>query len=493
MPAATPYFGLIMNQSIETEISAFTIQKSSSRQRALNWQDLREAVTGTQQDFTEGGLGRAITLLAIPMVLEMMMESLFAVVDVFFVARLGADAVAAVGLTESLITLTYAIAIGLSMSITAMVARRIGEKNAAGAAVASVQAIGLGIAVSAPIGVIGILFAPELLALLGASPSIIEIGAGYTAHLLGGNVTIQLIFIINAIFRGAGDAVLAMRALWIANFFDIVLDPCLIFGWGPFPEMGVAGGAVATNIGRGLGVLYQLSVLWRGRSRIKILPEQWRLNLEVMRRLLRVSLGGIFQFLVATASWLLLTRIVAIFGSAALAGYTIALRILVFAILPSWGLGNAAATLVGQNLGAQKPERAERSVWISGVSNMVFLGAVTIIFLLFAEPLVRIFTDDPIVIPFAVDCLRYISYGYIFYAYGMVVVQAFNGAGDTTTPTIINLCCYWLFQIPLAYALAMPLGLGAQGVFLAITISESTIAVVGVLIFRRGRWKARKI
>jgi len=483
----------IMNQSIEPAISMPVAESLGADRFTVKWKDLRESLAGTQQDFTEGSLGRAIMLLAIPMMLEMAMESLFAVVDIFFVAKLGADAIAAVGLTESLITMVYAIAIGISMSTTAMIARRIGEKDTAGAGVATVQAIGLGIVVSLPVSLIGIIFAPDLLALMGASPGIIAIGSGYTAHLLGGNFIIQLIFIINAVFRGAGDAALAMRALLLANFFDIVLDPCLIFGWGPFPEMGVTGGAVATNIGRGIGVIYQLAMLWRGRSRVKIDREKLRLDFDVMRRLLRVSAGGIMQFLVATASWLLLVRIVAIFGSAALAGYTIALRIIVFAILPSWGLGSAAATLVGQNLGAQKPERAERAVWICGLWNMAFLALVTIVFVLGARPLVLLFTDDPAVIPFGVDCLRYVSYGYIFYAYGMVIVQAFNGAGDTTTPTLINLFCYWLFQIPLAYALALWANMGAQGVFLAITISESTIAVVGVLVFRRGRWKERKI
>jgi putative MATE family efflux protein len=457
------------------------------------WNDVRESIAGTQQDFTEGSIGRAIVLLAIPMVLEMAMESLFAVVDVFFVARLGADAVATVGLTEALLTLVFAVAWGMSMSTTAMVARRIGEKDSAGAAVAAVQAIGVGVAISVPIGILGIIFAPKLLALMGASPNIIAIGAGYTAWMIGGNLTVQLLFLINAIFRGAGDAAHAMRALWISNICNMILDPCFIFGWGPFPELGVTGAAVATNIGRGLGVLYQLFVLWRGWSRVKIKRRQIRLDPGVMLRLLRVSVGGIFQVLVATASWLALVRLVAIFGSVALAGYTIALRIIIFAILPSWGMGSAAATLVGQNLGAQKPERAERSVWITGLSNMVFLGGVTIIFIVFAEPLVRIFTNDPEVVPFGVDCLRYISYGYVFYAYGMVMVQAFNGAGDTMTPTIINLFCYWLLQIPLAYALALPLGMNAQGVFLAITISESTLAVVGILVFRRGRWKKREI
>ncbi len=457
------------------------------------WKDVRESIAGTQQDFTEGSIGRAILLLAIPMVLEMAMESLFAVVDVFFVARLGADAVATVGLTEALLTLVFAVAWGMSMSTTALVARRIGEKDSKGAAVAAVQAIAVGVAISTPIGILGIIFAPKLLALMGASPNIIAIGSGYTAWMIGGNLTVQLLFLINAIFRGAGDAAHAMRALWISNICNIILDPCFIFGWGPFPELGVTGAAVATNIGRGLGVLYQLFVLWRGWSRVKIERRLIRLDPGVMLRLLRVSVGGVFQMVVATASWLALVRLVAIFGSAALAGYTIALRIIIFAILPSWGMGSAAATLVGQNLGAKKPERAERSVWITGLSNMIFLGGVTIVFIVFAEPLVRIFTNDPEVVPFGVDCLRYISYGYVFYAYGMVMVQAFNGAGDTMTPTIINLFCYWLFQIPLAYALALPLGMNAQGVFLAITISESTLAVVGILVFRRGRWKKREI
>ncbi|MEK7728216.1 MAG: MATE family efflux transporter [candidate division KSB1 bacterium] len=457
------------------------------------WRDLREAIRGSQQDFTEGSLGRAILLLAVPMVLEMVMESLFAVVDVFFVARLGADAVAAVGITESIDTLVFALAIGLSMSTTAMVARRIGEKDHEGAATAAVQAVILGVLLAIPVAVIGVLFAPDLLRLMGAEESIVTSGAGYTKWMLGGNITIMLIFLINAVFRGAGDAAIAMRALWLANILNIVLDPCFIFGWGPFPEMGVTGAAVATNIGRGVGVLYQLYALARGQSRIKVPRTQLRVDFEVMGRLIRVSLGGIFQFLVATASWLALVRIVAIFGSAALAGYTIALRIIVFAILPSWGLGNAAATLVGQNLGAHKPERAERAVWVAGLCNMAFLGVIAVLFIFFAKPLVELFTRDPEVVPLGVDCVRYISYGYVFYEYGMVMVQAFNGAGDTNTPTLINLGCYWLFQIPLAYALALLTDLGARGVFLAITISESTLALVAILLFKRGRWKERKI
>lgn len=454
---------------------------------------LREAVVGSEQDFTEGSIGRALTILAIPMVLEVSMESLFGIVNVFYVGRLGADSVAAVGLTESMLTIVFGIGMGLSMATTAMVARRTGEKDPQGAAIAAVQAIVIGLCVSVLIGLVGLFFTPSLFRLMGASDSIIEVGSGYGTIILGGNIVILLLFLNNAVFRGVGDAAIAMRALWLANIINIVLDPCLIFGLGPFPELGVTGSAIATTIGRGAGVVYQFYVLLGSKGRVKVSRAQLRVDVDVMLRLLRVSIGGIFQLLVATASWLALVRIVAIFGGAALAGYTIALRIIMFAILPSWGMSNAAATLVGQNLGAEKPERAERSVWVAGLSNMVFLGIVTVLFVVFAEPMIAIFTKDPEVIPFGVAALRYISYGYVFYAYGMVMVAAFNGAGDTATPTFINLACYWLFQIPLAYALAIPVGLGADGVFLAITLAESLLAVVSILVFRRGRWKQRKI
>jgi putative MATE family efflux protein len=454
---------------------------------------LRDSMFGSEQNFTEGSIGRAITLLAIPMVLEMLMESLFGIVNVFYVASLGADAIAAVGITESLLTLIFGIAIGLSMATTAIVARRIGEENPEAASIAAVQAIFIGIITSVLIGIVGILYGPALLKLMGASPNVIDMGSGYTRIILGSNVFIMLLFLINAVFRGAGDAVLAMRALWLANIVNIILDPCFIFGLGPFPELGVTGSAIATTIGRGTGVIYQLYMLSKGSSRIKIARHQIEINSEVMWRLMRISIGGVFQFLVATASWVALVRIVAEFGSAAIAGYTIALRIIIFTILPSWGMSNAAATLVGQNLGAGKPQRAERSVWLTGFSNMIFLGTVAIVFILFAERLVAIFTSDPSVVPYGVACLRFISYGYTFYAYGMVIVQAFNGAGDTFTPTIINLGCYWLFQIPLAYGMAMTAGMGARGVFLAITIAESLLAVVGILAFKRGRWKEQKV
>jgi putative MATE family efflux protein len=454
---------------------------------------LREAVVGSQQDFTEGSMGRAIFLLAVPMVLEMMMESLFGIINVFWVAHLGKEATATVGLTESMLTMVFGVAMGLSMATTATVARRIGEKDHQGASIAAVQSIILGVVASIPVGIVAIAFAPQLFRLMGASDGVIAGGAGYARIILGGNVVIMQLFLINAVFRGAGDASIAMRVLWIANVINIILDPCLIFGLGPFPELGVTGSAIATTIGRGVGVGFQLWVLFSGRGRVKVDWRSVRINIEVMTKMVRISLGGMFQFLVATASWLGLVKIVAVFGDAAIAGYTIALRIIIFALLPSWGMSNAAATLVGQNLGAGKPARAERSVWVTGFANMCVLGLVAITFIAFAEPLIGIFTTDPAVVPYGVSCLRFISYGYIFYAYGMVMVQSFNGAGDTNTPTVINLCCYWLFQIPLAYSLAIPFGFGAKGVFVAITISESLLAVVSVIVFRRGKWKTRQV
>src|SRR5881227_2029664 len=362
------------------------------------WSSIREALRGSHQDFTAGSLNRAILLLAIPMILEMVLESLFAVVDVFWVGRLGADAVATVGLTESMLSLVFAIGLGLSLSTTAMVARRIGEKDAAGAAVSAVQAIALGITVSIVIGVPCLIFAPKLLAIVGGSPEIVAVGANYTRIVLGGSGVVLLLFLNNAIFRGAGDAAIAMRLLWVSNIINLVLDPCLIFGWGPFPKLGVTGAAVATFTGRSIGVLYQFYRLLRGTERIRILTSQLQVNFQVLLRLLRVSLTGILQFAIAHTSWIGLVRIVSIFGSAALAGYTIAIRVLIFVILPSWGLSNAAATLVGQNLGAKQPERAQTSVWRTGFYNMLFLGFIGVIFLLFATPIVRLFSNDPVVV-----------------------------------------------------------------------------------------------
>jgi len=457
------------------------------------WQTLRLALSGKEQDFTRGPIGRAVVLLAIPMILEMVMESVFAITDVYFVSKLGVDAVATVGFTEAMITLVYAVACGISMATTAMVARRIGEKDNHGAVVAAVQAVALGIVASIPIVLPGLLFPSVLLRFMGGSPELIAVGSGYTMVLLGGSVTIMLLFIMNAIFRGAGDAAVAMRVLWLANGINIILDPCLIFGLGPFPELGVTGAAVATTIGRGTGVVFQLWILFSGSSRIRLVASQLHLNLKIVLRLLRVSAGGIMQFLIATSSWIVLVRIVGNFGSTAVAGYTIAIRIIVFTILPSWGMANAAATLVGQNLGAKQPERAEKSAWRAGLYNFYFLVTVALVFITFAEFFIQIFTDDAQVVAYGVDCLRYVSYGYGFFAYGMVIVQAINGAGDTTTPTIINFFCYWLLQIPLAFFLAGSTTLETKGVFLAITVAESLIAVVGIVVFRRGRWKKREI
>jgi putative MATE family efflux protein len=455
--------------------------------------DARDAVTGTAHDYTELPLGRAVTLLAIPMVLEMAMESVFGIVDVFFVASLGPDAVAAVGVTESILTILYAVAMGLGMATTATVARRIGERAPDAAAAAAAQAVIVGLVVSLLTGAGGAALAPRLLRFMGAPAAVVEEGWGYAAWMLGGNATIVLLFLINAIFRGAGDAAIAMRALWLANLVNIVLDPCLIFGLGPFPELGVTGAAIATNVGRGLGVAYQLAVLLRGNGRVTVRPRHLRPDPRAMLRLLRLSLGGIGQMLVATASWLGLVRILTPFGSAALAGYTIALRIIIVTILPSWGMSNAAATLVGQNLGAGKPERAERSVWLTGLYNAIFLAGVALVFIAFAERLIGFFSAEPEVVAVGAECLRLISYGYVFYGYGMVMVQAFNGAGDTATPTGINLVCYWLVQIPLAWGLARGADLGPRGVFLAITLAESLIAVVGMVVFRRGAWKTRVV
>ncbi|NHZ73218.1 MAG: MATE family efflux transporter [Nitrospirae bacterium] len=461
--------------------------------RSPFWKSLRQAVHGSQEDFTEGGLSRAIVLLAVPMVLEMVMESVFAICDVFFVSRLGSEAVATVGLSESLLTLVFSLAIGLSMGTTALVARRTGEKDPEGAGVAGAQAIVIGLVASVVVGAVGVLTGPQALSLLGASDEVVALGSGYARILLGGCGTVMLLFIINAIFRGAGDAAVAMRVLWLANLINLILDPCLIFGLGPFPELGVTGAAVATTVGRGTGVVYQFWILGKGTSRIRIRLSEIRLVPKVMRALLRVSAGGIVQVLVATCSWVALVRIIALFGSTAVAGYTIAIRVVIFSILPAWGMANAAATLVGQNLGAGKPDRAERSAWLTGLYNMVFLGGIAVLFLVFGESIIGLFSQDPAVLAIGVECLRIISYGYLFYALGMVLVQAFNGAGDTTTPSLINLFCYWLFQIPLAYWLAVTSGMGPTGVFWAIAIAETMITLAGATVFRLGRWKNRQV
>src|SRR2546425_251235 len=453
------------------------------------WSNVREALRGSEQDYTRGSIGRAIFLLAIPMVLEMAMESIFAVTDVFFVGRLGPDAVATIGLTESMLTLVYALAIGLGIGTTAVVARRVGEKDRDGAAHAAVQAIALGVAGAVFLGSLGVAFAPRLLALMGASPAVLRIGSGYTRVMLGGEATIVVLFVVNAVFRGAGDAAIAMRVLWLANAINIVLGPCFIFGLGPFPELGVPGAAVATTIGRGTGAIYAISRLLRPGSRIAVHERHLRINVPVMRTVARLSGSGALQSIVGMASWIGLVRIVATFGSQALAGYTIGIRIIIFALLPSWGMSNAAATMVGQALGAGDPDRAERSVWRACLYNLVFLSAIGLGFVVAARPIVSAFTSDPQVLAYGTQCLRIIAAGFAFYAYGMVLSQSFNGAGDTATPTMLNLIVFWLWELPLAWALAVVLGMGPRGTFFAVAISFSTLAVAAGTIFRRGRWK----
>jgi putative MATE family efflux protein len=457
------------------------------------WRSIGEAIKGTHQDFTEGSISRAIFLLATPMVLEMLMESLFAIVNVFWVTRLGSNAVAAVGLTESMMTLVFAVAIGVSMSTTAMVARRIGEKDSHGAAVAGVQAIVLAVAVSLLMGIPAYFYGRELLQLMGGSPALVEQGHRYTALMLGANVFVMLLFLNNGIFRGAGDASVAMRVLWMANAINMILDPLLIFGLGPFPEMGITGAAVATIIGRGSGVVYQFWILMRGNTRVVIRPADFRIVPPVLFTLIRVSITGVMQFAIAHTSWIALVRIISTFGAVAVAGYTIGIRVFLFVILPSWGFSGAAATMVGQNLGAGKPERAVRAVYLTAIYNVAYLGVVAIVLIFAPEQIVRFFATEPGEVQYAVDCLRIIGYGNVVYALGMVMVQAFNGAGDTVTPTWVNFVGFWLCEIPLAWALAYPAGLGVRGVFISIPLAEVLITVMGVTLFMKGNWKHRKI
>jgi putative MATE family efflux protein len=457
------------------------------------WSSVREALRGSHQDYTDGPIGRSILLLSIPMVLEMAMESVFAVVDIFFVSRLGADAVAAVGLTESMLAIVYALAMGLGIGATALVARRIGEKDAEGAAHSAVQAIALALVISAVLGITGSLLAPRLLAAMGASPEVVRIGTGYARVMLGGEAAIIILFVVNAIFRGAGDAAIAMRVLWLANLINIILCPCFIFGLGPFPALGVTGAAVATTIGRSTGAAFAIWRLTRPDGRIPVGRRHLRPDLRVMGRILRLSGTATLQMLIGTASWIGMARIVATFGSPVLAGYTVGMRVVVFAILPSFGLSNAAATMVGQGLGAKKPERAEAAVWKACAYNLAFLGIVGLAFVALAGPIIRLFSTDPEVVRHGSNALRVIAAGFPLYAYGMVLTQAFNGAGDTWTPTWINLAVFWAFELPLAYALAVPLGMGPLGAFMAITIAFSTLAVVSGLLFRRGRWKSKVV
>jgi putative MATE family efflux protein len=453
-----------------------------------------QALKGDNQDYTVGSIDRAIVLLSVPMILEMSMEALFAVVDVFFVSQLhDNDAIATVGLTESVLTLIYSLAMGLSMGATAMVARRVGEKDIKSAEVAAMQAIYIGLSLSVIISIVGVFYSEDVLRIMGAREALIEKNSGYTRWMFTGNITIMLLFLINGVFRGAGDASIAMRALLLSNGLNIILDPVFIFGLGPIPAFGVEGAAIATNIGRGFGVVFQLYHLFGGKGLIKLHAANASVIWEIIWRLIKVSAGGTGQFLIGSASWIFLVRILSDFGSAAVAGYTIAIRIIVFAILPAWGMANASATLVGQNLGAGQPERAEKSVWRTAFFNMVFLAVVTLLFLSLAVPIIEVFTLDQEVSKNGIQCLRIVSVGYIFYAYGMVVGQSFNGAGDTRTPTLISFFGFWIFQIPMAYALANWLGAGTTGVFSAIPIAESAMAVASILVFRQGKWKDTKI
>ncbi|MFN0729566.1 MATE family efflux transporter [Polaribacter gochangensis] len=457
------------------------------------FQLFKDAVSGKEQDFTTGSIRKAVFLLSIPMILEMLMESIFALVDIMYVSRVSVNAVATIGLTESVITLVYAVAIGLSMAATAVVARRIGEKDVVGANQAAIQVIILGVVIAMIISVIGILYPKEILALMGAEPDLIEEGFGYTKILLGGNITIMLLFLINAIFRGAGNASIAMWTLILSNGLNIILDPIFIFGFGPIPAYGVEGAAIATTIGRGTAVVWQLIALFYGFGKIKIAVKDVVIRVSVMINLIKVSLGGIGQFLIGTSSWVFLMRIMSEFGSEVLAGYTIAIRIMMFTLMPAWGMSNAAATLVGQNLGAKKPDRAEKSVWKTSKYAAYFMGFVSIIYMVFASTFLNWFSDNPEVVKNGTLCLQIIAAGYVFYAYGMVVIQSFNGSGDTKTPTYINFVCFWLFQLPFAYIVAILFEAGPIGVFLSITFAEILIAVIGIWLFKKGKWKTVQV
>jgi putative MATE family efflux protein len=452
------------------------------------------ALSGEQQDYTQGSIRRAVFLLAVPMILEMCMESVFAVVDIFFVGRLGKnEAVSTVVLTESVLTIVYSLAIGLSMAATAMVARRIGEKNPEAASKAGTQSLMLALFITAIVSITGLIFARQILQAMGASPQTIHVGTNYTRTIFGGSIVIMLLFLINGIFRGAGDASMAMRSLWIANICNIILCPVLIYGAGPIPAFGITGAAMATTIGRGIGVLFQSYNLFSGKRIIKLSRKHFVPDWPIIKSISGIAWTGTAQFLIASASWMILARIMAEFGDTAVAGYGVAIRLIMFFLLPAWGMSNAAATLVGQNLGAQQPLRAEQSVWRTARYNTVFMIIVTLIFMLFAQPIVAFMNRDVSVESYAVLALRIMSLGYIFYGVGMVVTNAFNGAGDTKTPTLINIFGFWLFQVPLAYLLALAMNLGPKGVFIAIVLTETGITIAGIIIFRKGKWKKVKI
>ncbi len=465
----------------------------SAQPSAGVWQTIAEAIKGTHQDFTQGSISRAVFLLAIPMVLEMLMESLFALVDIFWVTRLGANAIATVGLTESMLTLVFSVALGVSFSTTAMVARRTGEKDPEGAATAAMQSIFLGLGIALAMGIPGMIFAHQLLNLMGADSMLIAGGHRYTEIVFGGTAVVMLLFLNNAIFRGAGDASVAMRVLWFSNLINLILDPCFIFGVGPFPKLGVTGAAVATLIGRSCGVLYQFWVLTNGRARVRLAARHLRLVPDVIESLIRVSSTGVLQFLIMHTSWLVLVRIISTFGSLAVAGYTIGIRIFMFVVLPSWGMSGAAATMVGQNLGAKKPERAERAVYVTAGYNAIYLVAIAAVLIFAPRFVVSFFSADSVVSDFAANCLRIIGYGNLTYAFGMVMIQAFNGAGDTVTPTMINIISFWLCEIPLGWFLANRTPLGVDGVFTAIPVANTVMTVISLIVFARGSWKKRRI
>ncbi len=455
--------------------------------------EIKDSISGTELDYTSLSLRKALILLSIPMVLEMLMESIFTIIDIYFVSKLGAEAVSIVGLTESLLTIVYAFGIGFSISATAIVSRRIGEKNPKEASRAAAQALVVALSTIFLISLLGFLFSQDLLRLMGASERSINLYSSYTKWMLGGNATIMLLFVLNGIFRGAGDAAIAMRVLWVANIINIILDPMLIFGWGPFPEMGIEGAAIATNIGRGVGVLYQFYFLIFGKRSIRLVLSDMKPNLQQILAYLKLSYAGISQMLIATSSWIGLVRIISTFGSVSIAGYTVGVRIMIFAMLPAAGISNAAATLVGQNLGAGKPRNAEKSAWISGIVNAIFMGLAGLIMVIWSEPIVGILTGDPEVVEKGAECMRIMSLGFVAYGFGMVMVNSLNGAGDTFSPMIINLFCFWVFEIPLAYVLAIVMGMGERGVYYSIVIAETLMTAMAFYLFKKGNWKLKRV
>ncbi len=460
---------------------------------AILWKELKEALEGSEADYTKIGMGRAIFLLSIPMILELVLESVFAIVDIFFVGKLGPSAIATVGLTETYLFLLYSLAMGLATAVTAIIARRIGEGDKEHASVTGAQSLFIGFIVSLPISFIGIFFSKDLLQFMGADPWTLEYGIRYTQWMLGGNAVIILLFLLNAVFRGAGDAAIAMRVLWVSNGINLILDPLFIFGWGSVPAMGIEGAAIATNIGRGAGILFQLVVLFKGGKHIRVRKSDFRLDFSIIWNILKTSVGGIGQMFVGMCSWIFIVRILSEFGATTVAGATIALRIMMFTMMPAWGMSNACATLVGQNLGAKEPDRAERSVWIVGFWNMGFLVFVSIFYFIFSDTLVSFFTDDLKVIEVGGTWLRIVSYSYFIYAWWMVATQAFNGAGDTMTPTKINIVFFWCLQIPLAYFLGKTMDFGYEGVFWAMMGSEALVGLFTLWLFTKGNWKKTEI